>query len=281
MKVGLQLYSVRNHMKEDPVGTLKKVSEMGYKYLETFSHPEANKPETFGLGMPVKEAKDLLDSLGLKVVGAHFYPLVPECLDEYCEYYAELGVDKVGCGGTWVVDLEKKVPYLNLAGAIAKKYGLKYYYHNHYHEFRMHDGEYVLHRYYQETDPELVSFELDLYWAARGGMDPVAEMEYFKDRLLLIHQKDFAKDAGETLDIFQRIDRDTPITPEVYQANRLLTSFAEVGTGVLPIQSYIDKANEIGLPYILLEQDYTSLDEIDSIQISMDAFRRVTGIEWD
>ncbi len=54
-----------------------------------------------------------------------------------------------------------------------------------------------------------------------------------------------------------------------------------MGTGILPIQDYIDAANEVGVPYILLEQDFTTMDEIDSIQTSMDAFRKFKGIEWD
>ncbi len=281
MKVGLQLYSVRNHMKEDPVGTLKKVSEMGYRYIETYSHPEIGDPRSFGLGLPVREAKDMLDSLGLQVVGCHFYPLLPESLDEYCEYYAELGLDKVGCGGTWATDIENKAPYLELAGRIAKKHGLKYYYHNHNHEYRMTDGEYILHRYFKETDPELVFFELDLFWIARAGLDPVAEMEYFRDRLLLIHQKDFAKDAGEPLSVFDMTARDTIMTIDVFQKYSRPECFTEVGTGVLPIQEYINKAASIGVSHILLEQDYTKMDEIDSIRTSMEAFRRFEGIEWD
>ncbi|MBC8530690.1 sugar phosphate isomerase/epimerase family protein [Gehongia tenuis] len=281
MKVGLQIYSVRNHMNEDPLGTLKKVSDMGYKYIESYSHPEGKDVKTFGFGMDAKDAKAVLDDLGLKVVGAHFYPLIPEGLDEFCEYYAELGVPQVGCGGTWELDIETKAPYLNEAGRIAKKHGIRYYYHNHVQEYREVDGEYIQHRFYNETDPELVYFELDTFWVARSGIDPRDEMEFFKDRLVLLHQKDFAKDAGEPLVIFEKLDRQTPMSGEVYGQNKRVEAFAEVGTGILPIQDYIDKANEIGVPYILLEQDLTKMDEIDSIETSMNAFKKFKGIEWD
>lgn len=283
MKVGLQIYSVRNRMAEDPVGTLQKVSDMGYKYIETYSHPEGRDEKTFGFGLPVKEAKARLDDLGLQVVGAHFYPEHPEGLDEYCAYYAELGATQVGCGGIYEDEMAHKAEALNAAGRIAKKHGLRYYYHNHYHEYRKVNGEYIMHIFAKETDPELISFELDTFWLVRAGIDPVEEIKYFGDRLILLHQKDYAKDTKEPKVLFGEglLDREAPITREMMAKYRSAEPFAEVGTGILPIQDYIDAANEVGVPYILLEQDFTTMDEIDSIQTSMDAFRKFKGIEWD
>jgi len=281
MKVGIQLFSVKEHLKADPVGTLRQVADMGYKYVELFANPEKGDETTFGLGLPRREAKTLLNDLGLTVVGAHFYPLVPECLDEYCDYFAELGVTQVGCGGTWELDIAEKAPLLNKAGKIVKKHGMRYYYHNHYQEYCTVEGEYILHKFARETDPELVFFELDSFWAARGGMDPVKEIEYLKGRLILLHQKDFGKNASQPLNVFELLDRTVPVSGEVYRGNRPTDTFAEVGTGILPIQSYIDKGNEVGVPYILVEQDMTTLDEIDSVRISMESFRKFHGVEWD
>jgi sugar phosphate isomerase/epimerase len=281
MKVGLQLYSVREHFKQDPVGTLKKVAAMGYRYVELYGHPEKGDETTFGLGLPRKEAKALLNDLGLTVVGAHFYPLMPECLDEYCDYFAELGVTQVGCGGTWELDIAEKAPLLNDAGRITKKHGIRYYYHNHYQEYYTVNGEYVLHKFARETDPELVFFELDNFWAARGGVDPTEEMAFFGDRLLLLHQKDFSKNASRPLNAFELVERTAPVSMEAFVDTRPIDTFAEVGTGILPIQSYIDKGNEVGVPYILVEQDMTTLDEIDSVRISMENLHRLTGLEWE
>ena len=70
------------------------------------------------------------------------------------------------------------------------------------------------------------------------------------------------------------------ITRDTYLEARKETSFAEVGTGVLPIQKYIDAGNEAGIPYILLEQDFTFLNQMDSVRISMESFRKYSGIEW-
>ena len=70
------------------------------------------------------------------------------------------------------------------------------------------------------------------------------------------------------------------ITRDTYLEARKETSFAEVGTGVLPIQEYIDAGNEAGIPYILLEQDFTFLNQMDSVRISMESFRKYSGIEW-
>ncbi len=126
---------------------------MGYKYIETYSHPEGRDEKTFGFGLPVKEAKARLDDLGLQVVGAHFYPEHPEGLDEYCAYYAELGATQVGCGGIYEDEMAHKAEALNAAGRIAKKHGLRYYYHNHYHEYRKVNGEYIMHIFAKETRP--------------------------------------------------------------------------------------------------------------------------------
>ena len=99
--------------------------------------------------------------------------------------------------------------------------------------------------------------------------------------MIMLHQKDFNRDAGEPVNLFEeKVDMHKEITRDTYLAARRETSFAEVGTGILPIQDYIDAGNAAGVPYILLEQDFTFLNQLESVKISMDSFRRYTGIEW-
>lgn len=163
----------------------------------------------------------------------------------------------------------------------AKSYGLKYYYHNHFHEFQKFNRKTVMDIIYENTDPNLVSIQLDTYWAARGGADCVDLISRYADRLVSLHQKDFAKDAGEPLNMFEQlIDPNERITPDLYQRTRHVGTFAEVGTGVLDIQSYIDAGNVAGIDFIYLEQDMTRLDEFESIKISRDSFKKYSGIEW-
>lgn len=283
MKVGIQLYSVRDHIAEDPLATLKKVADMGYKYWETC--PLKGHNQDYGLGMPAKEAKSFLDATGVKIVGSHVFRCddVESLLGVY-EYNKAIGNDKVGLSAHFFAnrdDLLRKCEMYNRAGEAAQKYGMLFYYHNHFHEFQKFDGEYVMDLLLKNTDPKLVGFELDTYWAARGGMEPASLIEKYKDRLILLHQKDFPQNAGEPLSLFEeKVDPDREISHDVYTGVHKPGTFAEVGTGILDIQSYIDAGNRAGIPYILLEQDYTLLDEIRSIKISMDNFRRFRGIEW-
>ena len=117
----------------------------------------------------------------------------------------------------------------------------------------------------------VVSMEAD----SPGGQDQALPTP------IMLHQKDFNKNAGEPINLFEeRVDMSKEITRDTYLEARKETSFAEVGTGVLPIQKYIDAGNEAGIPYILLEQDFTFLNQMDSVRISMESFRKYSGIEW-
>lgn len=285
MKVAIQLYSVKDHMKTDPAGTLQYISDLGFKAIEPFAHPGHEGETSYGLGLGRADAKAMLQRTGLQIAGAHYYYLGSEYFDGFCEYYAELGAKQVGSGGDFFPkgkdELLEKIELMVADAKIAKKHGLRYYYHNHFWEYQVFDGKTIMEIMSDETPEDLVYFELDTYWAARGGVDPVEEIERMGERLILMHQKDFAKDALEPLNLFEmKIDPNKPITSELHRAARHVHTFAEVGNGCLPIQDYIDSGNKFGVEYIILEQDLTKIDELDSIRISMDAFKKFSGIEF-
>ena len=291
MRVGLQLYSVKDNMKKDAIKTMKTVAEVGYKYLETFiwSADRANLGEetSYGLGMNREDAKAFLNDNGIAIVGGHYYyPGDCSYYEKMLDYYAYLGGTRFGSGGDFypggLDELKRKMDLMVKDAELAKSYGMQYYYHNHYWEFQKFDGKYVW-DIMRETLPEdLVKFELDNYWACRGGVDPIEVAERTGNRLILMHQKDFNKNAGYPVSLLEyAIDPDAPMTPEQHRANRKVTDFAEVGTGILPIQDFINAGNKVGVEYILLEQDLTAIDELDSIRISMDAFHKYEGLEWD
>jgi sugar phosphate isomerase/epimerase len=284
MKIGLQLYSVKECLKENPRETLKKVADLGYKYLEPFCFP--GQDETFGLFLDPKEAKSFLDDHGLKIVSGHYYYPGNENFEAYCEFMAGMGSKLAGTGGDFFPigkqDVLDKCKLMMKDAEIAKKYGLRYFYHNHYWEYQSYDGEKIIDSILNNTDRYLVSYEMDAFWAARGGVDPVMEMEQRGKRIILLHQKDFSKTAGEPVSIWEKtIDINIPVTREIYQATRRPEIFAEVGTGILPIQANIDAGNKIGVEYMFLEQDKTQMGEIESIELSMKAFRRFSGISWE
>lgn len=291
MKVGLCLYSVKKALAADPLGTMEKVAALGFKYWETPAATPAplagspSIPTTFGLTIPAKEAKQFIEAHGITITGNHYFPCDYPNFEEYLEYQAELGLTYVGPSADFYDgydDVLRKCEKLNRAAEKAKTFGLKFYYHNHFHEFQTFGGKTVEDLIYENTDPALVNIQLDTYWAARGGADPVALIDRYAGRLVSLHQKDFAKDAGEPVNLFAgRIDPASRIDHATHQKNRHVGTFAEVGTGILDIQSYIDAGNKAGVDMIYLEQDLTKLDELESVRISMEQFHQYSGIEWE
>lgn len=291
MKVGLCLYSVKKALAQDPLGTMEKVAALGFRYWETPAATPApldgspSIPTAFGLKIPAKVAKQFIDDHGITITGNHYFPYDYPNFEEYLEYQAALGLTFVGPSADFYTgydDVLRKCEKLNRAAEKAKSYGLQFYYHNHFHEFQRFNGKTVEDLIYENTDPALVKLQLDTYWAARGGADPVELIHRYADRLVSLHQKDFAKDAGEPVDLFaQKVDPSAPIDHALYQSLRHVGTFAEVGTGVLDIQSMIDAGNRAGVGMIYLEQDLTRLNELESVRISMEQFHQYGGIEWD
>jgi hypothetical protein len=103
------------------------------------------------------------------------------------------------------------------------------------------------------------------------------------DRVILLHQKDFPADAPQPLNLFDGVVSPTEtIDMAVFDERKDKRCFTEIGTGVLPIQRIIDAAGDLpALDYLILEQDHTALDEIESVGTSREAFAtNFTGISW-
>lgn len=284
LKVGIQLYSVRNSLKQDPGGTLEALAEAGYRYLEAANHNAAEDPGV-GFGLSAKEMKARLDDLGLSIIGSHIFPWKPESLDPVLDYHQEIGNTRIGCAMEFfpyndLDHLRRLCDAFNRAGELCKERGMQFYYHNHYHEFQKFGGKTVYELLAEYTEADLVFLELDTYWAARAGVNPIDIIEKYQDRLILLHQKDFPEGTSDPLNLFDGIvDPERNIDFEVFAGAGNPKSFTEIGTGVLPIQDYIDAANKAPqVEYIILEQDHTRLDELESVRVSMEAFKRFSGI---
>lgn len=285
IKVGIQLYSVKNAIAERPYEVLHQVAEAGYHYVEAANHNAVNDPGV-GFGVPANRLKRTLDELGLQIVGCHVNPLREDLLPEVLDYHAELGSTQIGCDIEFFpygdMDyLKRRCETFNRVGELCQERGMRYYYHNHYQEFQRFGDKLVYDLIMENTDPGLVYAELDTYWVARGGQDPVDFMHKYHDRLILLHQKDFPAHMGEPLCMFDGlVDPDGEIDDQLFTETKNPESFTEIGTGILPIQSYIEAAQSCpSLDYIILEQDATRLDEIESINVSMQAFRKFEGVE--
>lgn len=287
LKVGIQLYSVRNALREDPYGTLAKVAEAGFRYVEAANH-SADVDDGVGFGVPAAAMRQSLERLGMQIVGCHINPLDLKRLPAVLDYHAELGNRQIGCDIEFFplgdIDyVKRRCELFNRVGALCRERGMKYYYHNHFQEFQRIGDQAIYDIIMENTDPELVFAEMDTYWMARGGADPVERIGRYRDRLLLLHQKDFPADAPQPLCMFDGpVDPQQEISHAVFEQNVLPECFTEIGTGVLPIQQIIDAANGApNLGYIVLEQDHTRLGELNSIRVSMEAFRKFRGIEFE
>ena len=287
VRIGLQLYSVRQSLARDPWGTLAQIAEAGFTRLEAANHSARVDPGV-GFGVGAAELRDQLRELGLSIVGCHINPLELDILPRALDYQAELGNNQIGC------DIEfypygdrdfvlRRCETFNQVGALAHERGMRFYYHNHFQEFQRFGDQYVYDLIVANTDPELVFFQFDTYWMYRGGQNPIDWMERLADRVILLHQKDFPADAPQPLNLYDGVVSPTEnIDMAVFEERKDTRCFTEIGTGVLPIQDIVDAA--AGLPnldYLFLEQDHTTLSEIDSIRRSHDAFAAsIDKISW-
>jgi sugar phosphate isomerase/epimerase len=194
--IGIQLYTVRSLMGDDVEGTLAALAGIGYREVE-FA----------GLhGRSASEMRALLDDLGVRAVSSH------HSLQEVTESLPRLLEDASTLGQTYLV-----VPYLdagdrtadgyrraadafNAAGAMARAAGIRFGYHNHDFEFAPLDGTTGFDLLLERTDPQLVTFELDVYWMVNGGRDPLAYFEAHPGRFELLHLKDRTAD-GRMVDV--------------------------------------------------------------------------------
>jgi sugar phosphate isomerase/epimerase len=284
MKVGIQLYSVRNHMAKEPVATVKKVAQEGYRYLETANH-NADKDHGVGFGVGAKEMKEILAEAGATVVSAHIFPLSGDVLKPVLEYYAQLKTPYIVMPMDFYFSRDETLRHaeeLNRIGKTCAEAGMTLLYHNHFHEFQIFDGSTVIDLLLEHTDPKLVKIELDTYWAMRGGQDPAALLKKWGERVRLIHQKDYPAEYRDQINLVDKVNREKPkVDMEYFVSQVSENTFTEIGTGIMEIQSIIDAGNEFcKADYIILEQDHTAHDEFESIRISMESFKKFKGIEW-
>lgn len=199
--IGLQLYSVRDAMKENPEATVVKVGAMGYKFVETAGYSDGKI-----YGMDPTAFKELCETNGMQFLGAHTGQDVPDSAnwestmawwDECIAAHKEAGVKWIvqpwmgGVGYESLDGLKRYCEYFNAVGEKCKEHGILFGYHNHAKEFTTEfEGKPVYDWMLELTDPEKVMFQLDLYWIIEGEKDPLAYFEEYPGRFYLWHIKD-------------------------------------------------------------------------------------------
>lgn len=220
-KIGVQLYTVRDALAADPAGTLKKVRAIGFDEVETAGMA----------GKTAKEFRALLDGAGLTCASGHvgyadWFQRPEAALDDMAALgakYAVLAWLEPDQRKNWV-DLGKK---MNHWGELCKARGMTMAYHNHDFEFQNTPEGLPMHLLLEHTDPALVTFELDCYWASVVNHDPVHVLHEHGDRIRLLHVKDKAADGK--------------MTP--------------VGQGTIPWAKVFDAGKTAGVTNIFVEHD--------------------------
>lgn len=190
--IAVQLYTVREPARADFSGTLRQLAEGGVRAVELAGY----------VGLTVPQLEALLDELDMRVAGAHL-PLA-----DWEERFGELVAEVVALGGGYAV-----VPWLpeerrggtgsarelaasfNRWGEAARAAGIGFAYHHHAFEFDPlpdGDGDTLFDILVKETEPDLVGFEIDVYWAAHAGVDPARLLTELQGRVPLVHLKDMA-----------------------------------------------------------------------------------------
>lgn len=246
MKIGLQLYTVRDDTARDFAGTLRQVAEMGYQGVEFAGYGD----------LSAGEMRDLLRELKLEAFGSHVsLDRLEHHIDEEIEYLKTVGAKYVVCPylmpeqrgdeAAWRALFEKFRGY----GERLSREGFVFAYHNHDFEFEGKIGDdYIFDAMYKTVDPSLLQVEMDIGWVQFAGQDPLAYIAKYAGRLPLLHLKDFRKGApGEPIDT------------------------VELGRGDLALQDIIAAAAAAGTEWLVVEQDRCANPPLESVR---------TSIEW-
>lgn len=255
--IGLQLYTVRDAMQSDPLGTLAKVAKLGYNSVEGATYTGSEK----FYGMDAAAFSNLLKQNGLIMPSSHYRlgeektnnkPVQGTILygwDKAVDNAAAVGIKYMVCA--YLSDAERGgldhykyvAEQLNKAGERTKKSGIQLCYHNHAFEFDSQNGKLPYEILLNDTDKNLVKMEMDMYWISKAGKDPVDLFNQHPGRFPLFHLKDMDK------------------TPE--------KNFTEVGNGTIDFKRILAKADKAGLKYFFVEQDKTPGDPFESIEKSI------------
>ena len=258
-EIGIQTYTLRDAMAEDFVGTFQMIKDVGYDYVELNGRNFVDRSP--------QDLRTLLDDIGLPAPITHLdYDSLANRPDEVAEVCNTLGcryaiLPWVGDDQRGLENHKAHAAMLNRAGEAMKSADVMVGYHNHQFEFfDLGDGETGMNILLTETDPDLVTFELDLFWAALTGTDIPALFNAHPGRFRMCHVKDLSGDAGPW--------RNSLDFPAIVQ-----TLMANVGEGDLPFETYFAENDVSGMQFFIAEHDNPPQPYRESVQTSYDAMR--------
>jgi len=234
--IGLQLYSLRAEFSKDVEGTLKKVRSYGIKNVELAGTYNLS-PGNF---------KQMLDDAGLKPISGHFpFERFRDDIEAVVRDAKALGIQYAGCA--WIPhkgDFDEKTcrdaaAVFNRAGEALDKENIKFFYHTHGYEFQPHDKGTLFDLLMAETKPDLVRYEMDIFWIVHPRQDPVKLLRQYNKRWALMHLKDMKEGTPRGL----------------LTGNSDVKNDVALGTGIIDFPSILETAQEVGIKYYFIEDE--------------------------
>ena len=236
--LGVQTYTFRRSIGNDPVKVLDTIKKLGFTEIEGG-----------GGRMHPAEFKKLCDERGISIpsTGAGYEDLVNK-IDSVVWRAKLLGAKYVMCA--WIPhqnnvltfeNAKKAVEDFNSAGKILKENGLTLCYHAHGYEFQPYEGGTLLDYMIKNTNPEYVSFQMDIFWIQFGGGDPVALLKKYGNRWKMMHLKDMRKGTKKDLTGLTSVENDVTL-----------------GTGELDLPAIFKEARKVGIKHYFIEDESSS-----------------------
>jgi sugar phosphate isomerase/epimerase len=265
--VGLQLYSVRDDMKKDPAGTLKQLAAMGYKYVE---HAGYYNEKFYGYSIP--DFKKLLNDNGLKMESGHSFlgsKQWDKTTNDFTTEWKKTIEDAAAVGMKYVIspgvdeslcktkdDFSQYMEMFNKTGALCKKSGIHFAFHNESYEFNHSlDGTVLYDLLLQSTDKTLVAQQIDIGNMYEPGGRAMNYLKKYPGRFLLMHVKDEVK-------------RNAP------RENGDLYESTLLSKGVVPVKEIVDYARKNGTKYFIIEQEsYQDKTPLESAALDLKTMR--------
>lgn len=244
---GLQLYTLRDVIGDDPESTLRQIAEFGYKQIESYEGPMG-----MWWGMGNTGFKQLMDELEMTAISTHAN--VFEEFERKANEAAEIGLKYIV--SPWIGPQDSLDQYREIAdqfnemGEIANDVGIRFAYHNHDYSFEEQEGEFPQDVLMQNTDSELVEYQMDIYWVVAAGHDPAEWIRKYSGRFTTGHVKDLA--SGNE--------------PES----------TVLGTGSIDFGELLPVAAEHGMEDFIVEQEaYSGTTPMDAIRDNAEYMREL------
>lgn len=248
--LGVQLYTVRKMAAKDLPETLRQIRAIGYDEIETYGDSYT---------YPADKLRGIIRDAGLRAPSGHFdYDSLPGKLD----YAKQLGLKWAVCPmlppAMWSLNgFHTAAKRFNEFGKRAQDLRLRFAFHNHDYEFRDYGGGQTGYEVLvKETDPSLVFFELDCYWAVQAGQNPLTMLHRMGKRIRMLHLKDRK-----------------PGFPTSFDMGPSSAHFVPVGEGSIHWKPILDEGERLDVEHYFVEQDDTYGHPIASIRASYQYLR--------